>query len=159
MQTERVESLIAKLEKGIGKTEEILGSLGAEQWSGVLYDVPRAWTVRDLLAHLVSAEGRLRQIAQDVAAGGAGAPPGFDLDAFNAEEQTRLADRSPDELLPALAKARQVTLEWVRTLEDSQLDRRGRHPALGEVTLETMIAAIYGHQLLHMRDLKARFPQ
>jgi hypothetical protein len=159
MQTERVKSLIAKLEKGIGKTEEILGSLAAEQWSGVLYDVPQGWTVRDLLAHLVSAEGRLLQIAQDVAAGGAGAPPGFDLDAFNAEEQTRLADRSPEELLPALAKARQVTLDWVRTLEDSQLDRKGRHPALGEVTLETMIAAIYGHQLLHMRDLKARFPQ
>jgi hypothetical protein len=158
MPTERVQSLIAKLEKGVMKTEEILASLAAEQWSRILYDAPRAWTVRDLLAHLVSAEGRLLQIAQDVAAGGPGALPGFDLEAFNAEEQTRLADRSPEELLPALAKARQVTLEWVRTLEDSQLDRTGRHPALGEVTLETMITAIYGHQLLHMRDLKAKFP-
>jgi hypothetical protein len=156
MPTEGVESLSAKLQKGLAKTEEILGSLAAEQWNRVLYDGPPAWTVRDLLAHLVSAEGRLLHIAQDVAAGGAGAPPGFDLDALNAEDQIRLAGRSPEELLPALAKARQVTLVWVRTLDDSQLDRTGRHPALGEVTLETMITAIYGHQLLHMRDLKSK---
>jgi hypothetical protein len=96
------------------------------------------------------------QIAQDVAAGGLGAPPGFDLDAFNAEEQRRLTDKSPEELLSALARVRQVTLGWVRTLEDSQLDRLGRHPALGEVTLEVMITAMYGHQLLHMRDLKSK---
>jgi hypothetical protein len=156
MASERVQSLIAKLEKGGLKTQEILRSLAAEQWSRILYDGPPAWTVRDLLAHLVAAEGRLLDIAQDVAAGGKGAPPGFSLDAFNAEEQMRLAARSPEELLPALGKARQVTLDWVRTLDDSQLDRLGRHPALGEVTLETMITAIYGHQLLHMRDLKSK---
>jgi hypothetical protein len=157
MAPERVESLIAKLEKGGRKTQEILGSLPADEWSRILYDGPPAWNVRDLLAHLVSAEPRLLEIAQDVAAGGPGAPLGFDLDAFNAAEQTRLKDTSPEELLSALAKTRQVTMDWVRTLNDSQLDRRGRHPALGEVTLEVMITAIYGHQLLHMRDLKFKF--
>ena len=156
MPTARVEALIAKLDKGLRRTEEILGSLTAEQWHRILYDGPPTWTVRDLLAHLVSAEGRLLDIAQDVAAGGKGAPPGFDLDAFNAEARTRLADGSPKELLPALGKARQATLDWVRTLDDSRLDRIGRHPALGEVTLEAMIMAIYGHQLLHMRDLKSK---
>jgi len=158
MASERVEALIAKLEKGGFKTGEILGSLVADEWGRILYEGTPAWTVRDLLAHLVSAEPRLLEIARDVAAGGPGAPPGFDLDAFNAEEQKRLKDTSPEELLSALAKTRQVTLDWVRTLEDSQLDRLGRHPALGEVTVEVMITAIYGHQLLHMRDLKSRFP-
>lgn len=156
MASERVESLMAKLEKGGLKTQEILASLPADEWSRILYDGPPAWNVRDLLAHLGSAEPRLLQIAQDVAAGGPGAPPGFDLDAFNAEDQKRLMGKSPEELLSALARVREVTLDWVRTLEDSQLDRLGRHPALGEVTLEVMITAIYGHQLLHMRDLKAK---
>jgi hypothetical protein len=156
MASERIESLIAKLEKGGIKTREILRSLAAQEWSRIIYDGPPAWNVRDLVAHLVSAEPRLLQIAQDVAVGGPGAPPGFDLDAFNAAEQERLKDTSPEELLSALANPRRVTLDWIRTLEDSQLDRRGRHPALGEITLEVMITAIYGHQLLHMRDLKAR---
>jgi len=30
----------------------------------------------------------------------------------------------------------------------------GHHQALGEITLEDMINAIYGHQLMHMRDLR-----
>ena len=91
-----------------------------------------------------------------MASRGDGAPLGFDYDAFNAEEQKRLKNKSPEELLLALDEARRATLEWVRTLEDDQLDRVGRHPALGEITLETMITAIYGHQLLHMRDLQSK---
>jgi hypothetical protein len=31
----------------------------------------------------------------------------------------------------------------------------GYHPALGKVTLEALINAIHGHQLMHMRDLQA----
>jgi hypothetical protein len=156
MGSERVESLIGKLEKGGLKTQELMRSLAADQWGRILYDGPPAWNVRDLLAHLVSAEPRLLQIAQDVAGGGPGAPPGFDLDVFNAEERRRFMDESPQELLSALAETRQATLDWVRTLADSELDRRGRHPALGAITVEAMITAIYGHQLLHMRDLKAK---
>ena len=88
MASERVESLIGKLEKGGLETREINGSLAADEWNRILYDGPPGWNVRDLLAHLVSAERRLLQIAQDVAAGGPGAPPGFDLEAFNTEEQS-----------------------------------------------------------------------
>ena len=58
--------------------------------------------------------------------------------------------------MAALAKARESTLMWLRTLEEGQLDLVRRHPALGQVTLEIMITAIYGHQLMHMREARAR---
>jgi hypothetical protein len=29
----------------------------------------------------------------------------------------------------------------------------GHHPVLGQVNVETLVLSIYGHQLLHMRDL------
>ena len=154
MSEPRVEALIARLEKGKQKTHEILSGLTADQWQRVLYTDPCPWTVRDLLAHFVSAEEGLLRMAQDVASGGAGAPEGFDYDVFNAEEQKRLADHSPQDLLAALAVARQTTLDWVRKLGEDDLDRVGRHPALGEISLEMMLSAIYGHQLLHMRDLQ-----
>jgi uncharacterized protein (TIGR03083 family) len=156
MPTPRVESLIAKLEKGRAKTLQTLRSLDPDQWARTVYQEPSAWEVRDLAAHFVSSEENLLALAQDVASGGGGAPVGFDFDAFNAEEQQRLKNKSPEELLSALDEARRATLEWVRTLEDARLDQVGRHPALGEVTLETMLTAIYGHQLLHMRDLQSR---
>jgi len=154
--TPRVESLIAKLEKGRSKTLQSLSSLVPDQWARIVYLEPSAWEVRDLVAHFVSAEERLLELAQDVASGGQGAPAGFDYHAFNAEEHQRLQNKSPEELLRALDEARRATLEWVRTLEDARLDLVGRHPALGEITLETMLTAIYGHQLLHMRDLQSR---
>ena len=154
MPTPRVEALIARLEKGGNKTQEALGALAPEGWSAVVYREPVMWDVRDLLAHLLSAEEGLLRLAQDVAAGGAGAAETFDPDAFNAEEQQRRQGRSPQELLAALAAARGVTLAWLRTLDDVQLDRMGRHPGLGRVTLETIILGMHGHQLLHLRDVQ-----
>lgn len=151
----RVEALSAKLEKGRRKTHEILSALQPEEWSRCLYAGACPWTVRDLLAHFVSAETALLQLCQDTAVGGEGAPPDFDFEAFNAREQLRLADVTRDDLLTDLSSARQRTLDWLRSLSEEDLDRVGRHPGLGQVTLETMITAIYGHQLLHMRDLQA----
>jgi hypothetical protein len=110
--------------------------------------------MRDLLAHFVSAEHRLLELARQVASGGLGAPPDFDIDEFNADEQERLQSRATRDLLSELEGARQRTMEWVATLDEAQLDCIGRHPVLGDITVESMILAIYGHQLLHMRDLQ-----
>jgi hypothetical protein len=151
--SERIDRLVARLEKGIEKTMAIFNAISPAQWEAVLYEEPYPWTVRDLLAHFVSAEEGLLQAAQDIAAGGPGAPEGFDYEGYNAAEQKRLAGLSPEKLLADLAAARQRTIEWVRSLQEEDLDRVGRHPALGEIDLETFINAIYGHQLLHMRDL------
>jgi hypothetical protein len=156
MPSPRLEEIIGRLEKGGRKTNEIFGKLTPEQWQRVVYDEPPVWTARDLLAHFVSAEDSLLKLAQDVAIGGAGLPEDFDYDAFNAEEQARLRDQSPQQLLPALNAARQKTLDWVRALDDAQLDREGRHPALGDVSLETMLVAIYGHQLFHVREVQSK---
>jgi hypothetical protein len=155
----RVEALLAKLEKGGQKTQIFLSGLTPELWTKVLYEDPAPWTIRDLACHFLSAEDGLLRIAADTAAGGEGAPEGFDFDRFNAEEQCRLADLTPAQVQANLAEARRRTLEWAATLEEDVLDRVGRHPALGQVPVETMILAIYGHQLMHMRDLQAALRQ
>jgi len=152
---ERVNDMVARLRKDGRKTAEILGRLSNDQWQMVLYEGPPAWTVRDLLAHFLSAEEALLHIARDIAAGGPGAPVGFDYHAFNADEQTRLAGIPPHQLLADLAAAREATIAWVAGLDEADLDRTGHHPALGDITLETFINGFYGHQLLHMRDLQA----
>jgi len=152
--SKRVKGLAARLQKGARKTTDIFDSLTDEQWQALLYEEPSIWTARDLLTHFLSAEEGLLRMAQDIAAGGEGAPESFDYDRYNASEQTRLAGIEPDKLLANLAAARQATIAWVETLDEDALDRMGHHPALGEITLEDMINAIYGHQLMHMRDLR-----
>ena len=148
----RADALAARLEKGRQKTLEIFNGLTPEQWQQPLYESP-TWQVRNLLAHFVSAERQLLTLARDVAAGGPGAPPDLDIDRFNAGEQHRLEGQSVSSLLALLEQERYQTIEWVRTLGDDQLDQVGRHPVLGQVSVEVMIGAIYGHQLLHMREL------
>lgn len=153
MLSPRVQALISRLEKGAQKTNEIFGKLTPEQWEQVIFEEPEKWTWRNLLAHFVSAEEHLLELAQNVAAGGEGAPEEFDFDAFNAQEQVRLRDYPPARLLAMLDLARQETLDWVATLDDKRLDYEGRHPALGIVSLETLVMSIYGHQLFHMREV------
>jgi predicted amidohydrolase len=148
----RAAALVSKLEKGLSKTLQALEALPPQGWQQPLYAEP-PWRVRHLLAHLVSAEQQLLLLAQSVAGGGPGAPPGFDIDAFNAAEQARLADHPAQDLLERLKALRQQTIAWVQDLSAEQLERLGRHPALGQVTVETMLAAISGHHLLHLRDL------
>ena len=152
--SDRIEKLLIRLQKGITRSREIFESLDSATWEAVVYETPYPWTVRDLLAHFLSAEEGLLRLAQDVVAGGEGAPAGFDYQAFNASEQGRLAHLSRDQLLNELIVARQRTLLWVEGLEEGVLDRTGRHPALGEITVGTFIDAMYGHQLMHIRDLK-----
>ncbi len=123
-----------------------------EQWEQSLYSDP-PWPVRSLLAHFVSAEDQLLALAQDVAGGGPGAPLGFDYDRFNASEQTRLEGLPVAELIQLLDVARRETIAWARTLDVERLEKIGQHPALGQVSVETMLLSMYGHQLLHMRDL------
>ena len=149
----RISKLVSRLGKGIDKTLEAFGSLESGEWDVVVYAEPYPWTARDLLAHFVSAEAGLLELAQDISAGGPGTPQGFDYDDFNAREQRRLAHVPRERLLDDLIAARRETLEWVETLEETALDRRGYHPALGEITVEAFLNAIYGHQLMHIRDL------
>jgi len=149
----RLQALLSKLERGQRKTSESFQRLTPAQWEQVIYADPSPWTPRNLAAHFLSAEVHLLRLCEDVAGGGPGAPEGFDYNAYNAEEQVHYQALSAPELLEQLEAARQRTLVWARTLEESQLDHVGRHPALGEISLETMILGIYGHQLLHMREV------
>ncbi len=156
MTSERIENLVARLEKGNLKTQEVFSALTAEQWSSTVYQEPHLWDFRSLLAHFVSVEENMLELVKHTAAGGEGLPADFNYDKFNSEEQARFQGKSPEELLKELNERREATLKWVRTLDEGQLDRTGMHPALGEVTVETMITAIYGHQLLHMREARGR---
>lgn len=153
--TRSVKQVTARLRRGRARVLSTFQQCEDDDWEQIVYRQPTPWTVRDLLAHLVSAEIGLFSIARDVAEGGEGSPEGFDYDGHNATEQARLADCKPSHLLKELAKAREETIQWAAGLAEHQLSLIGNHPGLGKVDLETMLNAMHGHQLLHLRDLQA----
>jgi hypothetical protein len=153
MASQRITDLLRRLERNKSRVLGTYGKIPASDWNKVVYEKPAVWTARDLLAHFVSAEKELRILAQNIAAGGKGAPEGFDYNEFNRMEQEKYRAFRPEDLLKLFADSREKTRKWVSGLMDDQLDNKGRHPAMGEVTLEAVLEAVCGHTLLHIKEL------
>ncbi len=112
------------------------------------------WCVHDILAHFVSAEETLQFYGRQVLAGGPGAPEDFVLDEFNAIEVSGLRALPASDLVARFIQARGGTVALVRGMQDSDLDRIGRHPWFGNVPLEQMLKLVYRHNMLHERDAR-----
>ncbi len=112
------------------------------------------WSIKETLAHLASAEGSHRQVAQAIAAGQAVDLADFDLDTWNAAQVAKRRQRSIDEILEEMAAERQRTLSALQDLEDEALDGQGLHPALGETTVLKVFRIIPIHERWHLKDIK-----
>lgn len=118
-------------------------------------DTPDGWTARDVVGHLISAElddwiARAEIIIAD------GTSRAFDtFDRFAHIGRDR--DASLHELLDRFAELRAASVMRIRELvsDDDDLDRRGLHPELGEVTLGEHIATWTVHDLDHIAQIYA----
>jgi uncharacterized protein (TIGR03083 family) len=151
---EQIDTLVRKLgEEGEALTAR-LAVLPDEAWETTVYSEGQVWTVRDVLAHLVSAERGHQRLIANVAAGGPGSPPDFSVDAYNRSHVAALAQRSPADLLADLRSVRADSVALVSGLSDEDLARRGNHPALGpNTTLADFIRIIFMHGKMHLRDV------
>jgi hypothetical protein len=133
--------------------------------SALLSDVPDAWTgtpdvidgwrPRDVVGHLITAEidnwiPRAQRIVED------GTSKPFEtFDRFAHVE--RDVDEPLDRLIERFADLRAQNLARLDRLvtDESDLDRRGIHPALGEVTLRELLATWAVHDLDHVSQIFA----
>lgn len=67
--------------------------------------------------------------------------------------------KSMPQLLDEFAKVREQKLEELRGLniQSQDLERRGKHPGLGSVTLAQLLATWAGHDLTHLHQLSRIF--
>ena len=141
----------------LARTPEILRTLLIglpEAWTGTP-DVAGGWRPRDVVGHLITAEQtdwmtRARRILEQ----GTAVP--FDsLDRFAMLERDVAVPL--DELVERFASLRAANLAALAELvtDDADLDRRGLHPSLGEVTLRQLLAAWTVHDLDHLGQIYA----
>jgi uncharacterized damage-inducible protein DinB len=148
----RVQTLIGKL---AAAREEILQNIeGLDEGTLTWKPGDGRWSIRETLAHLASAEGSHRQVAQAIAAGQTVDVPDFDLDTWNAARVAERRGRSMDEILEEMAAERQRTLSALQDLENEALDHQGFHPALGETTALKVFRIIPIHERWHLKDIK-----
>jgi hypothetical protein len=117
-------------------------------------DVAGGWRPKDVLGHLITGEqtdwiARTQRILEH----GTALP--FDrFDRFAHAE--RDVDATLDELVERFATLRGENLERLATLANEEdLDRRGLHPSLGEVTLRELLATWSVHDLDHVAQIYA----
>lgn len=111
------------------------------------------WSVRLTLAHVGSAHWSHLDVARRVAAGDTVDLPGFDLDEWNESRVAERAGWTTEQVLADLQAAQQATFAFVAELDADQLEVRGAHPALGEVTVGQALRVIALHDSLHRREI------
>lgn len=136
------------------KTLAFFRNLTPDQFNVQVYSDGPAWTVHNLLAHFVDVEGHISALIRVVVDGGAGVAADFDIDRWNASHTAALSDQDDDSLLAEFARHREATVAMVRTFTDADLEKRGRHPALGLTEVKHMVKLMYIHLLGHQRDIK-----
>jgi hypothetical protein len=149
-------SFIADTTALLARTPEVLRSLLIglpEGWTDTR-DAADGWRPRDVVGHLITGEQtdwltRTRRILED------GATRAFDrFDRFAMLE--RDADVPLDDLVERFASLRATNLAALADLvTDADLDRRGLHPSLGEVTLRQLLATWAVHDLDHISQVYA----
>ncbi len=135
-------------------TLDFFRGLRPYEWEQQIYMAGPGWTVRDILCHLLDAEQAFHHIITDVLRGGSGAPEGMDLDAYNERQVRGMSRLATPTLLESFARARMMTIDIVQKMQESDLERQGRHPFLGITTLEEMLKLIYRHTMIHQRDIR-----
>lgn len=114
---------------------------------------PDTWSAFDIVGHLIFAERnnwvmRTKIILEH---GETKAFPAFDRQGQTRESQ----GKSLTQLLDEFARVRSANLDELRALNlrPEDLERRGRHPALGPMTLSQLLATWAAHDLTHLHQL------
>ena len=131
--------------------------------NALLRDLPAAWTSSnegegtwspfDIVAHLIHAERadwipRARIILES--------GEGRTFEPFERGGHVRESEgRSLPQLLDEFARVRLQNLDHLRAmnLRPADLERRGRHPALGAVSLSALLATWVVHDLTHLHQI------
>lgn len=148
------EFLAKRLRSEGEKMTEYFASLDEAAWMQTVYTEGDEWTIRNVLSHFVTSEKAFLKLFANIIESGSGASKDFDVDRYNARQQEKTEALLPQELLIQYQEIRAKMAAWVETLDETDLEKEGRHPFLGETTLAEMIKLVYRHNQIHYRDIR-----
>ncbi|HEY2468438.1 MAG TPA: DinB family protein [Terracidiphilus sp.] len=146
-----LENTIALLERTPSALDALLRGL-PEGWTH-RDEGENTWTVYDVIGHLIQGERtnwmprvkRILEFGEDKA-----------FDPFDRLAEMRESKREPlPQLLEEFARLRSENLAELRALNlhGVQFNLRGRHPALGSVSLSNLLATWAAHDLTHLHQI------
>ena len=137
-----------------GLSEAEWGRSVAPALSGVEGSSESSWTVKQIVAHLASAEPGQIATGRRMLAGEAALPEGFSLDFWNQRQVEKRRDRSPADLLSDLSQSRQELSAWIDGLSEADLDKSGQHARGDFITVEQLCIRIGEHEAQHAEEIR-----
>lgn len=112
------------------------------------------WTIREILTHLWNAEeDHCRVIATIVKGAHERLEGTLDLEAHNAARLQERGSLSKADILAGLATQRGRTEGLFHKMTEDQLALEGRHPALGQMSVEKIFRIIGIHMKMHTQEI------
>ena len=146
-----LEQTIALLERTPAMLDTLLRDL-PESWTQS-NEGENTWSAYDIVGHLIHGEltdwlPRMRRILEH------GESKAFDKFDRTAQERESKG-KSLEQLLDEFTRLRSANLRELRAmnLRNGDLAKKGRHPALGVVTLSQLLATWAAHDLTHLHQL------
>lgn len=150
----RKQNLVQQLEKGAAEIIHFYRSRTPEELEIQVYTDDPGWTIRQVLAHLVTIERSMHWLFRDILTGGPGSPADFDVDRFNRTQPQKLGGLTLEELIAQFETVRKETLDIVHAMTEADLDREGRHAFHGHGKLERFIHWAHEHARIHQDDMR-----
>jgi uncharacterized damage-inducible protein DinB len=154
MMTERKETIVQKLEQVRGSLLNLVGTIEEEAWARQVFSESAEWQVSDLFRHIVSAEHSMTRLIENIRDGGEGASAEFDLTRWNASRVEKAKNKSIEELTAELETNRAYLRNVISSLNDDDLDRKGRHGSMRIMSIEEILNLIADHESHHMADIQ-----
>lgn len=149
-----VNELADKLKSEGEKFYAIFAGIADDQWNMEVYTEGETWTIHNVLSHFVTSERGLLRLFERIRLTGEGSSEDFSIDRYNARQQEKTRNSTPQELLEQYESVRLDSVAWILSLSEEDLEIRGRHPFLGVTTLREMIKMLYIHNQTHYRDMR-----
>ncbi|NWG18582.1 MAG: DinB family protein [Chloroflexi bacterium] len=148
----RINELKQELSAARHYLNAVLDRVG-DRWDEPVYSEEAGWTARQLLIHLMVSDRGHNNMLMAIARGENTIPEDFDLERFNRRSVEKRAETTVDEARAALAQSAAERAAWLDTIDDSTLDKQGRHGSMRILSIAEILRVVAGHDRLHADDI------
>ena len=113
---------------------------------------PNKWSVQIILAHLDDVEEHgMRERVEAMLEREMPTLPAFNQESRVVE--LHYDQKEPRRTLAAFTRKRQANIKWLHKIRPAQLQRRGLHESVGEITVEDLVTEWAFHDLGHLKQI------
>lgn len=150
--SERIDKIKKDLADGHARLNHVLDGVG-DRWETQVYSDGAAWNVHQLATHLMITDKGHNNTIMGIAKGEEVIPADFDLQRYNKRSVEKRGEVPIEEIRANLETTFNERNQWLDTIDDATLDKKGRHGSMRILTIEEILKVIADHDRDHANDI------